>query len=166
MKRLFLIIILAFFASCAKTVSNPETSDEIYRDLQQEFSIAAKSLEEEEKNLISLKKERGIAIPQTGQIKFSNKKVSDSEERLNQLKQQKLYFEIKLETRKEYVRDRYAESLRSGGRPWPDKNETDLYRAVMKFNKDKIAWEKEKGSKKPVPHGTQKPKADAEAKKH
>lgn len=152
--------------SCVKTVANPEVSDEVYIDLQQELGLAAKTLEEEEKNLLSVKKEREATIPQTGQIKFSNKRVSDSEERVNTLRQQKLYFEIKLETRKEYVRDRYAESLRPGGRPWPDKKETDLYKAVMKFNKDKIAWDKDRGSKKPVPHGTSKPKQEVEKKAH
>lgn len=166
MKSLFLLLFLAALASCVKTVANPEVSDEIYIDLQQEFALAAKALEEEEKNLISVKKEREAAIPQTGQIKFSNKRVSDSEERINQLRQQKLYFEIKLETRKEHVRDRYAESLRPSGRPWPDKNEAALYKAVMKFNKDKISWEKDRGSKKTVPHGTSKPKPESEKKGH
>lgn len=166
MKSFFLLILLVTLSSCAKTVANPEVSDEIYIDLQQELGLATKALDEEEKNLISVKKEREAAIPQTGQIKFSNKRVSDSEERVNQLRQQKLYFEIKVEARKEYVRNRYAESHRKGGRPWPDKNEADLYRAVMKFNKDKIAWERDRGTKKAVPHGTSKPKSGPEKKGH
>ncbi|MGZ3692372.1 MAG: hypothetical protein ACXVAX_12770, partial [Pseudobdellovibrio sp.] len=110
--------------------------------------------EAEEKNLAALKIELGKAVPQTGQIKYATKKVRSSEESLNELQQRKLYFEIKAERRKAYVEQRYSESLSKGGRPWPDKEEIEIYKSIAKFNKDKIEWDKNKGIRKDVPRGT------------
>lgn len=151
-------LIYAFFAllltSCFDTTASPELADEIYKDYVVELGIVKKSLEEEEKYLLTAIEERSRVVPQTGQIKFSNKKVSDAEEKIQILKQQKQYFEIKIEQRALFAKVRHAESLRSNGRPWPDKEELGLYKAVTKFNRDKIAWERARGMKKLVPRGT------------
>lgn len=154
MKQLFFAFILFFLSSCTQKISNPELTDEIYKDLIVELDIVNKSLESEEKNLIVLNNELEAAVPQTGQIKFSRKKVYDAEGRIDVLKQQKQFFQIKIEQRMQYVRLRYDESLRKGGRPWPDKSEIDMYKAVVKFNRDKLEWERERGMKKLVPRGT------------
>lgn len=156
-KTAFFIIFLALVSSCTQKVSNPEYQDEIYKDLVVELDIAKKSLEEEEKNLVSLEQEKKRAVPQTGQIKFTNKKISDSLDRIQTLKQQKLYFEIRLESRAQYARERYAESLKEGGRPWPDLEEVAAYRAVAQFQRNKLEYErtkKLKSSSSSVPRGT------------
>lgn len=154
MKYLIFAIYALFLASCFDTVANPELSDEIYMDYVAELGIVKKSLEEEEKYLLTSLSERSRAIPQTGQIKFLNKKVSDAEEKILVLKQQKQYFEIKIEQRALYAKLRHPESLKSDGRPWPDTEEVALYKAEAKFRRDKIAWEKTRGIKRAVPRGT------------
>lgn len=158
MKTLILALFLISITSCNKSDPTPEIRDEIYTDLQTEFDIATKSLEAEEKSLEKLKKELDKAIPQTGQVKYATKKVRDSEDRLNELSQQKTYFEIKIERRKYEVRRRYQESLKKGGRPWPDAKEIEMYKTVTAFYRDKLHWEKTKGvKKKDVPRGTETP---------
>lgn len=155
MKIVILALFLIGISSCNKSDPTPETHDAIYLDLQSELDIATKSVEAEEKNLEKLKKELEKAIPQTGQVKYATKKVRDSEERLNELRQQKTYFEIKIERRKFEVRNRYQESLLKGGRPWPDQKEIEMYKTVTAFYRDKLQWEKTKGvKKKDVPRGT------------
>lgn len=155
MKILILALFLLSISSCNKSDPTPEVHDPIYTDLQTELDIAAKAAEAEEKNLEKLKKELDKAIPQTGQVKYATKKVRDSEERLNELSQQKTYFEIKIERRKYEVRQRYQESLKKGGRPWPDEKEIEMYKTVTAFYRDKLNWEKTKGvKKKDVPRGT------------
>ena len=154
MKCLIFILFFTVLSSCTQVDPSPENRDEVYRDLQTELEIAGHSLEAETKSLESLTAELKKALPQTGQIKFATKKVRDAEARVNTIGQQKLYFEIKLEQRKTYVRARYHEALKSDGRPWPDEKELALYRSVVKFNHDKIAWDKAKGMKKAVPRGT------------
>lgn len=156
MKCLIFACLVLFFASCNSKNPHPEQLDEIYLDLVAELGIADKALEAEEKNLATLIKERDQAVPQTGQIKFANKKVADAESKVNSLKQQKLYFEIRIEQRKHEAAQKYEQSLKEGGKPWPDKEEVALYKSVVKFQRDKLAWDKTKGIKKDVPRGTDK----------
>ena len=145
MKCLIIIAVMAFLTACTQNDPHPEHTDGIYKDLVAELDLARRSLELEEKALSVLLKEKTLAVPQTGQIKFANKKIADTEEKIMIMKQ-----------RVEHAKIKYAESLRSGGRPWPDKEELDLYNSVTKFKRDKLAWDRNKGVKKTVPRGTVK----------
>ena len=93
------------------------------------------------------------AAPQSGQIKFANKKVFESENKITALKQQKQYFEIKVEQRKNIDRNNYLDSLKNG-KTWPNKEEVEEYKTTIKLQRDKINWDKNKGNKKDVPRGT------------
>ncbi len=161
MKYLFFVLILSSFLSCDKKDPNPELSDEIYKDYAQELDLATKALEAEEKLYEKTLGEAKKVIPQTGQIKYIQKKIFDSERRVDSLKQQKQFFGIKLELRKAEAQARYKESL-SGGRKWPDEEELSLYKASIKFQRDKLAWDKNKGMKKNVPRGTEAPQPSSE----
>jgi hypothetical protein len=152
--KILAFALFLFFSGCTKTDPHPETSDEIYQDLGQELDIATKALEGAQKNLELAKEEVKKAIPQTGQIKYATKKLRNAEAYLAEMNQRKIYFDVKRERRKNYVQFRYQESLKSGGRPWPDKNEIDEYKAVVKFNRQKLEWDRNKGMKKDVPRGT------------
>ena len=156
MKHLYIFILALVLTSCTPKNEHPELVDEIYKDLVAELAIVTKSLAEEEKNLLTLNEELALAVPQTGQIKFSKKKVSDSLERITVLKQQKMYFEIKIEQRILYAQTKYRESLLPNGKPWPNIEEVETYKNLAKFRRDKIEWDKNKGIKKVVPRGTEK----------
>ena len=154
MKCLFFAIIAHFLTSCTQADPRPELRDEVYIDLETELGIAEKAFDAEEKQQERLQTDMSKALPQTGQIKYATQKIRQAEDLMGVLKQQKLYFEIKLETRKSLVVARYNESKKSGGRLWPDKEELELYKTVMKLNRDKNIWTKTKGTKKNVPRGT------------
>ncbi|MBC7421075.1 MAG: hypothetical protein H7328_10140 [Bdellovibrio sp.] len=156
MKYLFFVLILSFFTSCDKKDPNPELSDEVYKDYIQELDISTKALDAEEKGFEKILDEKKKVVPQTGQIKYVQKKVFDSERRIDALRQQKQFFAIKLELRKAQVQQRYLENLQ-GGRKWPDEEELKTYRSTIKFQRDKLTWDKNKGIKKSVPRGTVKP---------
>lgn len=156
MKCLIFVAFALFLNSCTPNNTHPEQVDGIYKDLTAELGIAIKALDEEEKKLSGIVKEKELAVPQTGQIKFTNKKIADSLEKINVLKQHKQFFEIKVEQRLHRAQVKYQESLQSGGKPWPDPEEAALYNSVTKFQRDKIAWDKNKGMKKLVPRGTVK----------
>ena len=147
MKKMVFILIFSTLASCNKIDATPEISDEIYKDLQQELEVAIKGVQSEEKNLEKLELEKQKVVPQTGQIKFSQKKIFETQNTLTKLRQQTQFFEIKLEQRKNDVRGRYAES-KAGGRQWPDESEIELYRSTIKLQREKLAWDKNKGMKK------------------
>lgn len=158
MKYLFFIAFALFLTACNKKNPTPELQDEIYKDLIQELDIATKALEEQEKTVASLEKEQQTAIPQTGQVKYATKKVYDAQAKVDVLKQQKQFFEIKIELRKHHVRQRYEESLRDGGRPWPDPEEVKTYKAVTKLHRDKIEHQRNGG--RVVPRGTDEKPAE------
>lgn len=156
MKSLFFIAFTVFLTACTPNDTHPELVDGIYKDLSAELDIAKRALDLEEKALATLVREKALAVPQTGQIKFANKKISDAEEKIMIMKQRVQFFEISAAQRVGVARAKYAESLRPGGKPWPDKEELDLYNSVTKFQRDKLAWERNRGMKKLVPRGTTK----------
>lgn len=156
MKCLILIAVMAFLTACTQKDPNPEHADGIYKDLVAELGLARRALDLEEKALATLLKEKALAVPQTGQIKFANKKIADAEERIMIMRQRVTFFEISASQRAEHARLKYEESLRPGGKPWPDKDELELYNSVTKFQRDKLAWDRNKGIKKTVPRGTTK----------
>ncbi len=158
--KLIIFALFLFFLGCTKVDPHPETRDEIYVDLGQELEIVTKALEGAEKNLLLAKDEMKKAIPQTGQIKYATKKLRNAEAYLAEMKQRKIFFDIKRERRKNYVQFRYQESLGSGGRPWPDQKEIEEYRTVVKFNRDKLEWDRNKGMRKDVPRGTKSSPSD------
>lgn len=165
MKNLFAVLFLCFFVGCNKPDATPETSDEIYGDLLQELDVANKGLESEIKNLEKLQQEQVKVVPQTGQIKFSQKKIFETQNTIAKLQQQKQFFEIKVELRKNEVRDRYL-AARRGGKPWPDLAEIQNYKSTIKLQRDKLTWEKTKGMKKDVPRGTKEKAAPSEGEQH
>ena len=154
MKCLIYIAVMVILTACAQKDPNPELLDGIYKDLVAELDLARRSLELEEKSLLDLVKEKSIAIPQTGQIKFAIKKISDAEEKIMIMKQRVIFFEISVAQRVGLARIKYGESLRTGGKPWPDKEEVALYNSATKFQRDKLEWERNRGIKKIVPRGT------------
>lgn len=161
MKYLLYALLLSFFTACDRADPNPELSDEVFKDYVQELDISAKALEAEEKAYEKLLDEKSKVVPQTGQIKYVLKKINDSEKRVDALKQQKQFFEIKLELRKNEVQARYRESRKKGGRAWPDVAELENYRSTIKLQREKIVWDKTKGIKKDVPRGTPEEQAGA-----
>ncbi len=165
MKYVCFLLILSILVGCNKPDPTPENSDEIYKDLLVELDLASKGLEAETKNLSKLEAEKDKVIPQTGQIKFATRKVNETQATITKLAQQKQFFEIKLELRKNEVRDRYMEARR-GGRKWPDAEELASYQAVMKLQREKLQWDKYKGKKTDVPRGTEKSPAPAGGEHH
>lgn len=160
MKTLLFALFL-FCLACTKVDPHPENRDEIYEDLGQELEIATKALEGAEKNLLSAKDEVDKAIPQTGQIKYATKKLRNAEAYFAEMQQRKIYFDVKRERRKTYVQFRYQESLRKDGRPWPDPKEIEEYKAIVKFNREKLEWDRTKGTRKDVPRGTKSSKDES-----
>ncbi len=157
------IILWAFLAiSCQKGDATPELSDEIYKDLVQELSISKKNIAAEEEQLAKVRADLKLVVPQTGQIQYAQLRVNESSANLERYKQQAKYFEIKIEHRKAFVRQRYLESRRPGGKPWPDAEETKDYKLRLKLQQDalgsagKTKKDPTSSSAPDVPRGTEK----------
>ena len=146
--------------SCERRDESPEKSDVIYIDLQKEFDLMEKQLAGAEvEHLVKIDDYKNV-IPQSGQKKPYEKKLFDSENTLKRLRQQKQFFQISSEQRKDYVRMRYNEGFGKSGRPWPDTKEIEQFERAKKLQREKITWEKNKGVIKNVPRGTTDEKTD------
>lgn len=146
---IFTIILCFCVISCKKNDPNPELTDSIYLDLKSELELSTKQevdLQRQlEKDILKYKTTK----PQTGMYAANRNKVSTSESLLNIIQQQKRFFAIKLEQRKIYVNERYLESLRKNGRPWPDEKELADYKIRMKLQREKF-----EADVRNVPRGT------------
>ncbi len=164
MKYLIISIFFAFLAGCTAPDPNPELKDVVYIDLAKELELTKKSIEQTEKELEDRALAAQKSVPQSGQLKALEKKVFETQNYLQKLGQQKQFFEIKLELRKNLVGSKYNESLK-GGRPWPDPEEVSNYNLRLKLHREQIGWEKNKGIVKNVPRGTIEKKTDLLQKK-
>ena len=153
MKYLYFALFLIFLSACTPRDPNPELRDPIYIDLAKELDLTKKSIEQIEKELEDRQLLLRKVVPQSGQLKSLEKKVFESQSYIQKLKQQKQFFEIKLELRKNLVVTKYFESFK-GGPAWPDTKEIEIYNSSLKLNRDKIGYEKNKGMVKNVPRGT------------
>jgi hypothetical protein len=160
LRALSLLFLFLFAVGCNKRDPTPEKGDGPMADLAAELEIARKSVDSTTKDLAGLRKEQAAAIPQTGQFKIFQNKINDAEASLDIYKQQVKYFEIKLELRRHYIRQRYDESLK-GGRPWPDEQENKEYTLRIKLQREKLNWGKPRPKE---PAGSAKPTAKAAAK--
>lgn len=146
-----LCIILVSGASCTKRINNPELNDVIYTELTKELSLSVKQetdlVKQLEKDTLIYKK----TVPQEGNSTTNRNKMNTTENLLDIIRQQKKFFEIKIEQRKNYVQERYNESLRKDGRPWPDEKEEQDYKIRLKLQRDKFSWDSQN-----VPRGTNK----------
>ncbi|OFZ28485.1 MAG: hypothetical protein A2622_05145 [Bdellovibrionales bacterium RIFCSPHIGHO2_01_FULL_40_29] len=156
MKNWMLLTLFIVFGafSCEQRDPEPERNDMVYKDLQKELDLINKTLQEAEAEYETRAADLKTVVPQTGQIKSYEKKLFESQNKLDRLRQQKQYFEITLEQRSLYVRSRYAESFKKDGREWPDKKEIEDFQNAQKLQREKIKWDKNKGVVKDVPRGT------------
>lgn len=106
----FVACFLLFWSilGCNKPNPTPELSDEVYLDLTSRAKSAKGSLETEKKKLDGFKNELRTADPQSGSIKFAQKRYFESESAVTKLEQLTKYYELAAIARKSEVRKRYS----------------------------------------------------------
>lgn len=141
MKALSVLFLLSGFLllGCNKPDPNPELRDPIYLDIQKELADTQKAIEAEKANLAEHKKNLGLVVPQSGQIKYAQKRYYDSEAVINKLKQQLTYWQIHLETRKKVAREDYFSAYKLD-KHWPDPKEYQEYLQIKRLEKIPKTW--------------------------
>ena len=137
--RTILILSLLIFAACDKPNPEPEKLDPIYADIQARLASVNSAIKSAEKDLEDKKKEAALAVPQTGQIKFGQKRVYEAENVLAKLNQQKTYWELKVLSRKNWAREHYLKAYEKK-ELWPDPKENEEYRAQKKLEEAPKDW--------------------------
>lgn len=140
MKIIALIFIIFSLAACNKPDLNPELKDPIYSDLQSQLGSTTASLEAEKKKLEGFQKDLETVAPQTGQVKFAQKRVFESQALITKLGQEKNYLGLKLEQRKMAATISYRKAFEKK-EEWPDPKEFISYRAEQKLRTARRSWD-------------------------
>jgi hypothetical protein len=125
--------------ACNKPNPNPELIDPIYMDLtaqeneNESFILAEKSKLEE--NLAALE----TVTPQSGRIKFVNKRIWEARASLEKLNQRKLYLKVRKESRKRAAKMEYLSAF-TKGEPWPNPVDTQKYKTQRKLESASRHW--------------------------
>ena len=174
MRILALFFIMTSLLGCNKPNPHPETLDEIYLDLNTRAQDAAKEADAEKKKFEGFKKELDAVIPQTGEIKYAQKRYFESEAKVKKLEQLQKFYELKAASRKRFTFIEYQKAFQAG-KPWPTAEEIESYRKYKEVShipggwdtKKRVAtYEKEHGIVSAASKGPEKPKKEgAEAPK-
>lgn len=140
---LFLLFSLLIFINCSRPDPKPELKDFIYQDYIEQKGLIEKSLTEIEAQINEHNKSMTEAIPQTGQLKWSQKRLFEAESNRDKLKQQIKYFEIKINQRAKYVRKENYKSFNTG-KIFDNLKEVEEYKAEKKLRSAKYTWDHKK----------------------
>ncbi len=140
MRIITAILILFALVACNKPDPNPELKDPIYSDLQSQLGTTTAAVEAEKKKLEGFENDLKGTIPQTGQIKFAQKRVFESQALISKLEQEKSYLELKIEQRRKAAVLSYRKAF-AKKEDWPDPKEYASYQAEQKLRKAKRSWD-------------------------
>lgn len=140
MSRYFILLIFCLFSwGCKSQNPNPELTDPIYTDLEKDKKDYDSRVQAETKQLEEFQQALRDVKPQTGQIKYAQKRVSESMAKLEKTKQIRQYIEIRIETRKRLAREQYAKAF-AEGREWPDPKEYENYKKQRELEQTPLKW--------------------------
>jgi hypothetical protein len=142
LKIAFLFITICLFG-CTKPNPNPELADDIYLDLKSQSENVKKEVETEKKKLEGFKKDLETAVPQTGAIKYAQKRFFESEAKVQKLEQLAKYFELKTESRLKYTKSEYLKAFRAG-KVWPTPEEIESYKKYKELAANTSGWDSRK----------------------
>ncbi len=136
---IFLTTALFFLTACEKPNPHPETLDPIYSEFEKEAAAAENSAKAAEKELEGFEKDREAVVPQSGQIKYAEKRVSETKARIEKLRQMVQYWKIRAESRKEWAMKSYMAAYKAK-KPWPDPKEYEEYKQLRKLEQAPKQW--------------------------
>lgn len=140
MERLLLLFLPLLLLSCNKPEPNPEIRDPIYQEFKTQQDLAKKAIAEAEKTLIEKKADLEKVKPQTGQIKYAQKRLWDTQRTLDSLIQQEKYWSLRIKEREQTAKTEYIKSFKAG-RPWPDPKEFQEYSTEKRLREARLQWD-------------------------
>lgn len=156
LSKIGLFLFLAFFlSSCDRPVADPELMDPIYSDLVRESKNVDAQVSAATKELEGFEKELAQVTPQTGKIKYAQKRVRETKERLDKLKQMSLYWKLRVESRRAWDQEHSLKAFKEK-KPWPPPDEYPEYKAQVALERAPRNWnlkdrlEKAKAGLKPI----------------
>lgn len=140
---------------CNSRNPEPELVDPLYQELIRLRSQAETELKEAEAALAEANAVEDAVAPQTGQIKYAEKRRVQAQERFDKSKQRASYYDSKIEIRKWKARQEYIESLDGKGE-WPNQKALADFKLNLDLAGRERAWSvparrEAEGLKNPAP---------------
>ena len=135
----FFLIFTLVLVGCHQPNPHPEATDPIYSDLERSKKDLEGQLGQELKHLEEFEIALKAVKPQTGQIKYAQKRVYETREKVEKLKQLKAYYDLRLASRIESVKRSYAKAFEKN-EPWPDPKEYEVYKSQKALEVAPRAW--------------------------
>ena len=168
----FVSTLLGLLPQIAMAEDAVELKNPLYLEFQKELDEAKKELDAELKAFEEHKAAVEKAVPQTGQIKYAQKRYYESLSRQNRAKQRILYQTIKLNTQRTKSRLEHKQAA-AQDKPWPDPAKHQEYMDLKALRQRTRIWsasERRKlaglDSKKPNKKSEPKEKQSTEAGGH
>ncbi len=136
---LFFLISLCLLA-CDRPNPEPHKLDPIYSELEREAKAVQGEIDKAKKDLEGFLKEHEAVVPQTGQIKYAQKRVDETRNRIQKLEQLKLYWDLRVKSREEYAKTEYMKAYNKK-EPWPPPEEYQSYLTMRKFEQSPRHWD-------------------------
>lgn len=153
----YLLPFLFLVTACSQPDPQPELKDPIYQDMKAELDIAEKGLAEAKKSFEEHQKNLGMVKPQTGQIKYAQKRYFEAERAVTALEQQKKYWIIRMDERKRFVRRQSLIAFNKGEK-WDNSAEVSQFEVEKRLRRAKLKWDVDQRRqdflKQNVPRGT------------
>ena len=125
---------------CKKPIENPHLIDPIYKDLEARYKETEAAAEKEEGTLAELKGQTEELEPRDVKIRINTREIYAREKMLRSLKQQQLYYQIRMEQRKKFAQEDYKRAF-DADKPWPDPQEFKDYVEVKKLQAANRNWD-------------------------
>jgi hypothetical protein len=138
--RFIIILALVSLVGCNRPDPAPELKDQVYQGLSSQLAETTRAIAEENKRLEEHKKALSEVTPQTGQIKFAQKRVFDSGAKLDRLKQEQQWLELRVSERRRHAKIQYLKAFKSK-EPWPDPLEFEQYKTEKRLRAAKKNWD-------------------------
>jgi hypothetical protein len=126
-------LVLGLFGCKEAVDPNPELRDPIYKDFQESIKVMEGAVVAQEKKIVDAKGDFKKLSERDPFRKRQFAEIFKLERSLVDLRQQALYFKVRLEQRKAYARVEYLKAY-NADQPWPDPKEWERY----KISKDLI----------------------------
>lgn len=139
MRKILLVILTLYLASCNKPIPNPELKDPIYNDLNVRLTEASQLLTAEQNTLKTHEKELQEAVPQTGQTIQAQKRVFESQNKITKIEQEIQYLKLKASARKKDAIQSYKKAFEKN-EIWPEPQEWEQYQKEKKARNAPKEW--------------------------
>jgi hypothetical protein len=140
MRYLILILLSLNLLACNKPDPNPENMDPIFQDMKAQEDITKKNIEDFTKQLEEHAHNIEKVKPQTGQIKYAEKRYWEARDHLDKLQQQYVYWQIRKAERLKHARTEYLKAFKEG-KNWPRQEEVDEYMSEKRLRQAKQQWD-------------------------